>query len=514
MSHKIKIDTKDDAPVLKSELLQVADIVAREKGIDREEVIVAMEGAVLKTAQVKYGDDINIIACIDRKTGEISVFRHFDVVENVEDFNNQISLADAIKSDNSLSVGDVLKEKLPPLDFGRIAAQSARQTIIQKIKEAERVKQYSEFQNRIGEIITCTVKRIEFSEVIVEVGRVEGVLTKYDILQNEIFKPGDRVKVLLVSVNKDMNGPLLSLSRTANDFLKKLFEQEVPEVYDGAVKILAVARDPGSKAKIAVMSLDSTLDPIGACVGLKGSRVQAIVDELKGEKIDIIHWADTPAMFIVNSLSTSNVEVLRIVLDEEKKTAETVVPDEMLSVAIGRRGQNVRLASKLTGWNISVIANSEDIERRARENERLLDLFMSKLDVDKMVAHLLISEGYTSIDEISEVDVSELASIDGFDPDISSEIKNRASMVVLQELEKFRQLCKEKEVDEKLAESKLMKNYVLTMLIEAGIKTLNDIGDLSTDELLEMTCNAMSRAEAEQLIMRIRQTWFDRDSRD
>ena len=505
MSRKIKVEEKSVSG-FRSELLQVADIVAKEKGIEKEEILDAMEEAILKTAQLKYGKEKELVARIDRKTGEIEVYMSQIVVDNVQDPVKEISLKDALLKNRNLKINDLIEEKLPTLDFGRVAAQSARQIIIQKVKIAERNKQYEEFSGRVGEIITGIVKRVDFSDVILEVGRTEGIIKKSEIIPNEVFKVGDRIKVLLVQLNKDPAGPLLQLSRTHPDFLKKLFEQEVPEIYDGAIKIVSVARDPGSKAKMAVTTSDANLDPIGACVGVKGSRVQAVVDELKGEKIDIILWAENPAMFIVNSLSPA--EVTRIVMEESGNSVEAVTPNDQLSSAIGRRGQNVRLASKLTGWNISVITEEEDAKNRNRETSRILRLFMEGLDVDEMVAHLLMGEGYSNVEDLANSSIQDLSSIEGFDEDVAAEIKDRASTYLEKKRQDVNNLCAEKGVDKDLIEYKMIKPELLEVLAKAGIKSLDDLGSLATDELLEITEDLLSKREAETLIMKIREKWF------
>ncbi len=491
---------------MKNEILQVADMVAKDKGIEKEEVLEAMEHAILKTAQLKYGAENNLLAQIDRKTGEISIFKVLTVVKEVTDPNKEISLEKAQEKQPDISYGEEIHDILPGIEFGRIAAQSARQVIIQKVRTAERNRQYEAFSNRVGDIITGMVKRIEFSDIILDIVKAEGILKKSDIIPNETFKIGDRIKVLLASVNKESAGPMLQLSRTSNEFMRKLFEQEVPEIYDGIIKIMAIARDPGSKAKIAVTTSDANLDPIGACVGVKGSRVQAVCDELKGEKIDIVLWSANPAEFIVNALSPA--EVIRIVIDERNQSVEAVVPDDQLSSAIGRRGQNVRLASKLTGWTISVITEEDDNKKRAEENAKILNHFMNNLDVDDMVVHLLISEGYTNIDEIAESDVSELVSIEGFDEALANEIKDRAVAAVMKKKKAVDNLCKKKGVKSDLREYGVIGSDLLEVLVQAGIKSLNDLGDLSTDELLEITGTMLSREEAEALIMDIRKDWF------
>lgn len=491
---------------MRNEVLQVADIVAKDKGIDKEEILVAMEHAILKTAQLKYGTERDLVAEINRKTGEISIKRGLLVVDSVNDANTEISLEDAKKHDPDITTGDKLFDELPGVEFGRVAAQSARQIIMQQVRTAERNKQFEAFSGRVGEIITGVVKRVDFSDIILDIGRTEGVLKRGDVIPNETFKVGDRIKVLLVSLNKESTGPMLYLSRVNNEFLKKLFEQEVPEIYDNIIRIMAISRDPGSKAKMAVTSSDSNIDPIGACVGVKGSRVQAVGDELKGEKIDIVLWSDNPAVFIVNALSPA--EVLRIVIDEERNSVEAVVPNDQLSSAIGRRGQNVRLASKLTGWSISVITEEDDVKKRAEESARILNHFMDNLDVDDMVAHLLISEGYTSVEEIANTDITDLISIEGFDEDLSNEIKNRAVAAVENKQKALDNMCKKKGVNKDLRDYAVIGPELLEVLVAAGIKSLNELGDLSTDELLDVTGNMLSNEEAEALIMDIRKDWF------
>ena len=506
MSRKIKLEETTHS-VVRSEILQVADIVARDKGIEREEILTAMEQAILKTAQMKYGEEKNLEAVIDRKTGEIEIYRLLTVCENIENSDRDISLSDAILRDPEAKVGDVLRDKLPTVEFGRVSAQSARQIIVQRVRTAERNKQYEEFLNRVGEIITGVVKRIEYSEIILDIGRSEGIIKKAEIIPNEIFKVGDRIKVLLSGLSKEQTGPLLQLSRTNPEFLKRLFEQEVPEIYDGIIRITSVARDPGSKAKIAVTTNDPNLDPIGACVGVKGSRVQAVVDELKGEKIDIIAWAENPAMFIVNSLSPA--EVTKIVMEETGNRVTAVVPDDQLSSAIGRRGQNVRLASKLTGWTISVTTETEEAKLRAQENARILKTFMEDLDVDEMVAHLLMGEGYSSVDEIATSPISEISSIEGFDEDIANEIQQRAISYMTKKKDDVSKLCEEKGVSTELKDYKLLKPELLEVLVNSDIKTLDDLGDLSTDELMEVSGDLLTKSEAETLIMKIRENWFN-----
>jgi N utilization substance protein A len=497
-----KTNVEDCEPsVVRNEILQVTDVVSRDRGIDKDEILSAMEEAILRTAQMRYGKERDLVAAIDRKTGEICISRRMTIVENVENEAREVALSEHPES----QVGDVIEERLPAISFGRIAAQTARHVITQRIRSAERDKQYEEFSGRVGDIITGIVKRIDFPNVILDVGRTEGIIRKFEIIPNEVFRVGDRVKVLLASLNKDQSLPLLQLSRTSPEFLKKLFEQEVPEVYDGAIKIVSVVRDPGSKAKVAVTTSDQTLDPVGACVGVRGSRVRAIIEELKGEKIDIIPWSEDTAMFIVSSLSPA--EVVRVVIDEAGGKVDVVVPDEKLSSAIGRKGQNVRLASRLTGWMINVIAESEDSDNRSRESARLLKSFIERLDVDEMIAHLLINEGFTSVEELAATPPSEISSIDGFDDGIANELHQRAVSSVEERKRSLAELCQKLGVEKSLAEYELLSPDLLEIIVNSGIKTLNDLGGLSTDELLGIVGDALSKPEAETLIMNIRSSW-------
>src|SRR5215207_567958 len=392
----------------KLELLQIADAVAREKSIDRGIVIAAMEDAIAKAARARYGSETDVHAEIDAKKGELRLSRHMLVVELVENSSNQISLADAQRANPGAQVGDTIADTLPPLEYGRIAAQSAKQVIVQKVREAERDRQYQEFKDRIGDIVNGIVKRVEYGSVIVDLRRDE-------MLPREVFRNGDRVRAYIFDVRRETRGPQIFLSRTHPQFMAKLFAQEVPEIYDGIVEIKAVARDPGSRAKIGVISRDSSVDPVGACVGMRGSRVQAVVNELQGEKIDIIPWSPDIATFVVNALAPA--EVAKVVIDEDRERIEVVVPDtnNQLSLAIGRRGQNVRLASQLTGWDIDILTEQEESERRQADFENSTRVFMEALNVDEVVGQLLASEGFTSVEELALVDARELAGIEGFD---------------------------------------------------------------------------------------------------
>ena len=406
------------------ELLQIADAVAREKSIDKEIVIEAMADAIQKAARSRYGQETNIRADINPTTGEMKLQRLMEVVETVEDYGRQIALSSARERNPDAEVGDFIAEQLPPMDFGRIAAQSAKQVIVQKVREAERDRQFDEYKDRIGEIVNGTVKRVEYGNVIVDLGRGEAIIRRDELIPRENFKYGDRVRAYVYDVRREQRGPQIFLSRTHPQFMAKLFTMEVPEIYDGIIEIKSVARDPGSRAKIAVVSRDSSIDPVGACVGMRGSRVQAVVGELQGEKIDIIPWSPSAASFIVNALQPA--EVAKVVLDEDAERIEVVVPDDQLSLAIGRRGQNVRLASQLTGWDIDILTEQEESERRQKEFVERSTLFMEALDVDEMVGQVLASEGFTSVEEVAFVEQDEIASIDGFDEDTAVEIQTRA----------------------------------------------------------------------------------------
>ena len=406
------------------ELLQIADAVAREKMIDPALVIEAMEDSLGKAARSRYGAEYDIRAEIDRKTGDLALTRHRHVVEEPENLFTELTVSEARAIKPDAELGDDIIDPLPPMDFGRIAAQSAKQVIMQKVREAERLRQYEEFKDRQGEIINGIVKRTEYGNVIVDVGRGEAILRRDQLIQREAFRNGDRVRALIREVRHETRGPQIFLSRTAPEFLAELFKMEVPEIYDQIIEIKAVARDPGSRAKMGVISYDSSIDPVGACVGMRGSRVQAVVAELQGEKIDIIPWNQDPATFLVNALQPA--EVSKVVFDDDVERIEVVVPDEQLSLAIGRRGQNVRLACQLTGFDIDIMTESQESERRQAEFAERTQLFMESLNVDEMVAQLLVAEGFATLEEVAYVDTDELTSIDGFDETTAEELQARA----------------------------------------------------------------------------------------
>ena len=406
------------------EMLAVADAVAREKGIEREEVITAMEQAIQKAGRNKYGPEHDIRAIIDRDGGHISLARHREVVEEVEDENTQLTVDQAQAEKTDAKVGDFLIDELPPIDFGRIAAQTAKQVIVQRVRDAERERQFEEYKDRMGEVVNGLVKRVEYGNVTVDLGRAEGVMRRDEALPRENHRPGDRIRAYIYDVRREPRGPQIFLTRTRPELMKALFAQEVPEIYDGIIEIRAAARDPGSRAKIAVISRDASIDPVGACVGMRGSRVQAVVGELQGEKIDIIPWSDDPATFVVNALAPA--EVTKVVLDEDANKIEVVVPDEQLSLAIGRRGQNVRLASMLSGWDIDILTEEEESQRRQDEFNTRSALFIEAFDVEDVIAHLLVTEGFATIEEVAFVPMEDLTSIEGFDDDIGEELQARA----------------------------------------------------------------------------------------
>ena len=489
------------------ELLQVADAVAREKSIDRDEVLEAMELAIQKAGRSKYGHEHDIRARIDRKSGEIHLARYLTVVETVENELIELTLAQARKMKPDAKFGDSLVDELPPIDFGRIAAQTAKQVIVQRVRDAERKRQFNEYKDRIGEIVNGLVKRVEYGNVTVDLGRAEAILRRDELLPREHFKNGDRVRALIFDVREEPRGPQIFLSRSHPIFMAKLFMQEVPEIYDGIIEIKSVARDPGSRAKIAVLSNDSSIDPVGACVGMRGSRVQAVVGELQGEKIDIIPWSNDAATFVVNALAPA--EVAKVVLDEENRRIEVVVPDDQLSLAIGRRGQNVRLASQLTGWDIDILTEAEDSDRRTEEFRTRSQLFIDALDVDDVIAHLLVAEGFSSLEEIAYVETDELAEIEGFDADVAEELKERARAWLENQDEIYTERRRELGVEDQLAEVSELAPILLVKLGENGIKTLDDLADLAGDELTDLLGkDGPSKDEANDIIMAARAHWF------
>jgi len=465
----------------KLELLQIADAVAREKGIDRMIVINAMEEAIQKAAKSRYGAENDIRAHISTKSGETELTRVMMVVEEVENEHTEISLKDARQIDPELELGGEIIDQLPPLDYGRVAAQNAKQVIVQKVREAERERQYNDYKDRIGEIANGTVKRAEYGNVVVELGRAEAIMRRNEAIPREAFQLRDRIRAYIMDVRQEARGPQIFLSRTRPEFMTKLFTQEVPEIYDGIVEIKSVARDPGSRAKIAVISNDSSVDPVGACVGLRGSRVQAVVNELHGEKIDIIQWSPDAATFIVNALAPA--EVTKVVLDEESERIEVVVPDEQLSLAIGKRGQNVRLASQLTGWDIDILTEKDESERRQVEFQQRSNMFMDRLNVDEVIAQLLVSEGFTEIEEVAYVAADEVIAIEGFDEETAAEIQGRARDYLEQKEAAMVARCEELGVTDDLREMEGLNLAMIVALGENEVRSLEDLAYCATDDL-------------------------------
>ena len=508
----------------KLELLQIAEAVAREKAIDRKIVLGAMEDAIAKAARSRYGSETEVRAEIDPKSGELHLSRHMLVVEAVDNPSSQISLEDARRRHPAAQIGDTIADPLPPLEYGRIAAQSAKQVIVQKVREAERDRQYDEYKDRIGDIVNGVVKRVEYGNVVVDLGRGEAIVRRDEMLPREVFRNGDRIRAYIYDVRREQRGPQIFLSRTHPQFMAKLFAQEVPEIYDGIVEVKAVARDPGSRAKIAVVSRDSSVDPVGACVGMRGSRVQAVVNELQGEKIDIIPWSPDIATFVVNALAPA--EVAKVVLDEERERIEVVVPDQQLSLAIGRRGQNVRLASQLTGWDIDILTEQEESERRQAEFENRTRMFIDALNVDEVIGQLLASEGFNSVEELALVDTKEIAGIEGFDEDTARELQTRAQEYLDKIEGELDAKRKELGVEDALKEVPGVTTAMLVRFGENGIKTIEDLAGCATDDLAgwserkdgETVREAgildgfdISREEAEGIVMQARLAagWVD-----
>ncbi len=506
------------------ELLQIADAVARDKAIDKIVVLQAMEDAIQRAARSRYGQENEIRAEIDSKTGEIRLNRLLMVVETLENDATQISLAEARNKNPAANVGDYIAEPLPPIDFGRIAAQNAKQVIVQKVRDAERERQYNEYKDRIGEIVHGVVKRVEYGNVIADLGRGEAIVRRDETLPRETFRSGDRIRAYVYDVRREQRGPQIFLSRTHPEFMARLFAQEVPEIYDGVVEVVAVARDPGSRAKIAVRSKESSIDPVGACVGMRGSRVQAVVNELQGEKIDIIPWSPDAATFIVNALAPA--EVAKVVLDEEAERIEVVVPDEQLSLAIGRRGQNVRLASQLTGWDIDIMTEADESERRQKEFAERTRRFIEALDVDEMLAQLLASEGFATVDDVAFIATGELSAVEGIDEEMARELQARATDYLDRKAAQQDARRKELGVLDELKDVEGVTGAMLVAFGEAGILSVEDLAGCASDDLIGWTERkgtestrhkgalsdlGISAAEADAVIMaaRIKAGWIE-----
>ena len=514
----------------RAELIAIANSVASEKMIDKSIVIEALEEAIQRAAKTRYGIENDIRAKLDPQTGDLRLWRVVEVVEAVDDYFKQVDVNQAQKLQKGATVGDYIVDPLPPIEFGRIQAQASKQIIFQKVRDAERERQYEEFKDRQGEIITGVVKRVEFGHIVVDLGRAEGVIRRDQQIPREVVRVNDRIRSLILNVRRENRGPQIFLSRAHPDFMKKLFAQEVPEIYDGIIEIKAAARDPGSRAKIGVISHDGSIDPVGACVGMKGSRVQAVVQEMQGEKIDIIPWSPDTATFVVNALQPASVS--RVVIDEEEDRIEVVVPDDQLSLAIGRRGQNVRLASQLTGKAIDILTEADASEKRQKEFVQNSEMFQNELDVDETLAQLLVAEGFGALEEVAYVELDELAGIEGFDEDLAQELQSRAQEALDRREAAARDERRALGVEDALADMPYLTEAMLVTLGKAGIKTLDDLADLATDELVEkkraeprrrnedapkrpepkggiLAEYGLSDEQGNEIIMAARQHWFE-----
>ena len=483
-----------------AEILQIAEAVSREKGIPRDLVISSMEQGIQVAGRKKYGHEHNIKAEISRKTGEIKLFKVIEVVEEVENDFTQTTLKDALLSNPEAKIGDEILTALPPIDLGRVAAQTAKQVIVQKVKEAEREKQYAEFKGRVGEIINGTVRRVEFGNVIVDLGgRAEAIMKRDDSIKSEIYKINDRIKAYVKEVSKQSKGQQIFLSRAHDGMVSKLFELEIPEVYEGGIKIMAVARDPGSKAKVVVFANDSSLDAVGSCVGVKGTRIKAITHELGGEKIDVIPWSNDLAQFVINSLTPATIS--KVVIDEDKRRVEIVVPEDQLSIAIGKRGQNVRLASRIIGWNIDVMTEDQESKRRSEEFNASTELLMGALQIEEVMAQLLTAEGFTTIDQIASTEPSTISNIDGFDENVAVELVKRAAEYVEAKNSEVIEKLEKLGVEQELLDVLSISAESFLKLAEYGVKTLEDLGEITVHEFKTLVPNSgISDEEISNLI--------------
>ena len=500
-------------------MLQVANNVAQEKSIDKDSVFEAMEMALEKAARVKYGFERDIRVTVNRENGDINLNSYLEVVESLSEENqiNQILLEDANKIDPEIKIGEFIVKKLPQIDLGRVAAQNAKGVIIQKVREADKSRQYNEFKDKVGEIAIGVVKRTEFGNLIVDLGKSEAIIKREELIPREAFKNGDRVRSYIYDVKDDIKGYQIFLSRTHPEFLSHLFKQEVPEIYEGVIKIKSVARDPGSRAKISVFTEDSTIDPVGACVGMRGSRVQAVVNELQGEKIDIVMWSDNQATFLANALAPA--EVSKIFLYEEKNKVEVVIPDEQLSLAIGRKGQNVKLASNLTNLEIDILTEEEESERRQLEFKEKTQMMIKSLDVEDVIAQLLVTEGYVSIEGIASESEENLEKIEGFDSDLAKEIISRASNYIKDQNAEDIKIINENIKDEELKKLEGINNKMLSLLAKNNILTLNDFADLATFELTDKQEGIFKNLDIDEkvvdsMIMKAREKWFSEEEKE
>lgn len=490
------------------ELMIMVDALSREKGIEREDVLQAMEVALSKAVRTKYGNEHDICVEIDRRTCDVNIYRLLQVVEGDPLQVSEISLKEALKIDDDAKVGEALRENLPPIAFDRIAAQTARGIVIQKIKDAEKTQKYNEFKEREGDIITGVVKRADFGNVIVDIGRVEAILRLEHLIPRENFRVGDRIKAYVVSVALNPNGVQIVLSRTHENFLLKLLMQEVPELVDGTVQVKGIVRDPGSRAKVAVYTEDPAVDPVGTCIGIRGSRIQSVTTELQGERIDVVLWSNNPAAYLANALAPA--EVTKIVMDEETRKLEVVVPDAQLSLAIGRRGQNVKLASQITKWGVDIVVESKYKQKLSQEKHKLIDLYKESLDIEEELASLLINNDLTSIEDIADMDAENFVGIDGFNEAIINDLRAKAEDYLVKKEQALQARFVELGGTEELANLSGVTIEMLIALVEGGVKTLDDIGRLDTEELMEILGPyGVSTEEAGSLIMAVRDRWFN-----
>ena len=507
----------------KQELLRIAEAVALEKSIDKEIILSSMESAIQKAAKTRFGSDNDIRAIINRENGDISLHKVLKIVETPINFDTEISLEHAIKKENKtdVKIGDEIFEKLPPVDFGRIAAQTAKQVITQSVRAAERERQYNDFIDKKGEILSGIVKRLEYGNVIIDLNRAEAIIKKDELIPREILKTGDRIKAYCYDLIRENKGQQIFLSRAHPKFMERLFFQEVPEIYDGIIEIKASARDPGSRAKICVHSKDSSIDPVGACVGMRGSRVQSVVNELHGEKIDIVHWSEDPAALVVSALAPA--EIQKVIIDDQSRRIEVILTEENLSKAIGRRGQNVRLASKLIDFEIDILTEKEESEKRQVEFKDKTQIFIQNLEVDETLGQLLVAEGFSSIEEINQAKIEDIKKIEGIDDNTSQELKERAAEYLKKEKENIEKKLSELGIQDDLVNLKGITPGMLLTLGEKKIKTLKDLAELSTDELVGgydekkgkrfkidgyLEEFALTKNEAEDLIMNARNIVF------
>ncbi len=504
---------KKKIKVIREEMLQVANSVAQEKNIDEDSVFLAMEQALEKAARVKYGLETDIRVSINRETGDIGLESYLEVVEELDNENQsrQILLKEAREINPKINIGEHIIKQLPPIELGRVAAQNAKGVIIQKVREADKSKQYEEYKDKVGEIAIGIVKRIEFGNLIIDLGKSEAIIKREELIPRETFKNGDRVRAYIYEVKNDIKGYQVFLSRTHPQFLSKLFFQEVPEIYEGVIQVKSVARDPGSRAKISVYTEDSTIDPVGACVGMRGSRVQAVVNELQGEKIDIVTWSENQATFLANALAPA--EVTKIFLFEEKSRVEVVIPDEQLSLAIGRKGQNVKLASNLTNLEIDILTEEEESERRQQEFKEKSLLLSDLLDVEDVIAQLLVTDGYTSVESIASETIENIEKIEGFDSDLAKEILDRAKAYISEKDAENLKIINENIKDEKLLNLEGINNAMLALLANAKILTINDFAELATYELIDKDEGILRNLDLEEeavnkMIMTARENWF------